>query len=128
MCALSPTALLWRQLVRLSASLLLHAFTLTQGITRVSLRFAHGASAVERQLERSEFAGRKRAVASGRKMSKLEIPDAYALHFFHRVAGLEELVAKRIATRLGQRHHVPGRILASQARDARAGRACQVFD
>src|SRR5208282_2395532 len=60
MCALSPTALLWRQLVRLSASLLLHAFTLTQGITRVSLRFAHGASAVERQLERSEFAGRKR--------------------------------------------------------------------
>jgi hypothetical protein len=67
-------------------------------------------------------------VASGCERLKLEIPYANAFHFFHEMACLEKPVAQRIAARFGERHFIPGRILAANPRQARAGEARQIFD
>jgi hypothetical protein len=59
---------------------------------------------------------------------EFEIPDSHALHSFHRVARLKQAVAQFVAARIGKRHFVPGRVLALQALDSRAGGTRKLLD
>jgi|HubBroStandDraft_6_1064221.scaffolds.fasta_scaffold00110_12 hypothetical protein len=67
-------------------------------------------------------------MAAGRKGLEFEIPDSHALHSFHRVARLKQAIAQFVAARVGKCHLVPGRVLALQALDSRAGGTRKLLD